>query len=93
MCPPIDPILPLGGVTGDLYVERAELPGRVRRRTRHEDESEEQRRRREHHEPDPGDTWTGTEEADAGTYDDHGRAHRHRDDDELPPHRHVDAKA
>jgi hypothetical protein len=95
MCPPpSDPIWPIGPTLGQVYVARADHAGRVQRRRRHEDETDEQRRHRRsgHHGPAPGETWTDEPEPDAGTYDDHGRA-RHRDDDDLPPHKHVDAVA
>ena len=93
MCPS-DPIWPIGPTLGRSYVERAGYPGRVQRRQRREDETDEQERRHRHHEPSPQQRWHGPlEEADAGTYDDHGRATHHRDDEDPPAHRHVDAVA
>ena len=95
MCPPpSDPIWPIGPSLGQVYVARADHAGRVQRRRRREDETDEQRRhhRDGDHEPKPLETWTGEAEPDAGTYDDHGRAHR-RDGEDPPPHKHVDAVA
>lgn len=95
MCPPpSDPIWPIRPVFGPVYVPRAEYPGRVRRRERHEDEGQDQRRRREQHEPQAEESWHGPlEEAAAGAYDDHGRSTHPRDDEDPPEHRHVDAVA
>ena len=95
MCPPpTDPIRPVGPVSGDVFVERTELPGRVQRRNRHEDETDEQRRkRREQHLFATGVLLTDAElDVDAGTYDDHGRP-THRDDEDPPTRRHVNAVA
>lgn len=95
MCPPsTDPIRPVGPVSGDVYVARAELASGVHRREREDGDPEEQRRRRrhQHRQPAPGEAWVDPGTLDPGTYDDHGRAHV-RDEDELPPHRHIDATA
>ena len=89
--PPADPIRPLGPVSGDMYVGPAEYLDRVQRRHRDETPEEQRRRRRQQHPPKPGQAWIDPGELDAGTYDDHGRAH-HRDED-PPAHPHVDATA
>lgn len=96
MCPPpSDPIWPIGPTLGQVYVARADHAGRVQRRRRREDEADGQRRhaRDGQSETTAGETWTaGQLEPDAGTYDDHGRA-SHRDDEDPPVYRHVDAVA
>lgn len=99
--PPTDPIRPIGPVTGGIYVGRTEQPWHVAPRPRPRDDGDEsggRGRHGQHDEPD-GDapSWgTRAEEdpaAEAGTYDDHGRSRHHRDEDDEPPHRHVDATA
>jgi hypothetical protein len=86
MCPPSsDPIRPLGPVAGGVYVGRAELPGRVKRRERRQDSSEQ--------EPNHGDTWSGTDQQDTGAYDDHGRPEHGAADHPDTPRPHIDTTA
>ena len=96
MCPPpSDPIWPIGPTLGQVYVPRADQLQRVRRRRRREDGDGNGRQHRAGADDEaPEETWTGRddEHPDLGTYDDHGRA-THRDDEEPPAHRHVDAVA
>jgi hypothetical protein len=99
MCPPLDdPIRPVRPVTSDVYVGRADFPGRVTRRTPRDPQDGEpghaHHGHHEHHDAETGHTWTGPDERepDAGTYDGHGRLGAH-EDAHRSVQRHVDYSA
>ena len=91
MCPPADPIRPVGPVADGVFVARAEPRDRVEpRRDRTPDEGGSQRHHHasseeeQRHPPEP-------DPAELGMYDDHGRAPT--GDDSTIPHRHIDVDA
>lgn len=97
MCPPpSDPIWPIGPTLGQVYVPRAEHAERVHRRRHHDDEGGRRGGRHGAHPeaeaPPEASVGLDDEQPDPGTYDDHGRA-THREDEDPPEHRHVDAVA
>jgi len=87
----IEPIRPVGLRDGGDAIDRSGGIERVvRRRPRTHDEESRDRRDEDH---DTARLWSeqqGVPVGDPGTYDDHGRMH---DDEDVPPHPHVDATA